>query len=101
MSSHAPASSTTTEQDPRYRVTRWEFEPGTATGMHRHEFDYVVIPITGGPFSVLGEDGSETRMEQVPGQTYARSAGVVHDVRYAGDDRAVFVEVEFLTDDAT
>ena len=56
MTNHPPASSTTTEQDPRYRVTRWEFEPGTATGMHRHEFDYVVIPITGGSFSVVGDD---------------------------------------------
>lgn len=96
MTNHPPASSTTTEQDPRYRVTRWEFEPGTATGMHRHEFDYVVIPITGGSFSVVGDDGSEMQMEQLAGQTYARSAGVVHDVRYAGKDRAVFVEVEFL-----
>lgn len=92
----SPAASTVTEQDPRFRVTRWEFEPGTATGMHRHEFDYVVIPISGGRFTVVAEDGSETIMEQVAGQTYARTAGVVHDVRHTGDVPAVFVEVEFL-----
>ena len=93
---HPPAVGTTTEADPRFRVTRWEFAPGTATGMHRHEYDYVVIPITGGQFSVVGADGSETMMEQIAGQPYARSAGVEHDVRNAGTTPAVFVEVEFL-----
>ena len=30
----------------RVRVTEWRFAPGTATGWHRHEFDYVVVPMT-------------------------------------------------------
>ena len=30
------------------RVTEWQFEPGAATGHHRHEFDYVVVPLVDG-----------------------------------------------------
>ena len=32
----------------RVRVTEWRFRPGEATGWHRHEFDYVVVPVTTG-----------------------------------------------------
>jgi len=28
-------------------VTEWQFAPGTATGEHRHNYDYVVVPLTG------------------------------------------------------
>ncbi|PWT74605.1 MAG: cupin, partial [Proteobacteria bacterium] len=30
------------------RVTEWRFAPGAATGWHRHEYDYVVVPMTTG-----------------------------------------------------
>ena len=29
----------------RVRVTEWRFAPGAATGWHRHEYDYVVVPM--------------------------------------------------------
>ena len=32
----------------RTRVTQWRFEPGAATGYHRHEYDYVIVPQTSG-----------------------------------------------------
>ncbi len=32
----------------RTRVTEWRFAPGAATGWHRHEYDYVVIPLMDG-----------------------------------------------------
>ena len=32
----------------RVRVTEWRFAPGAATGWHRHELDYVVVPMTTG-----------------------------------------------------
>ena len=28
------------------RVTEWRLRPGDATGFHRHDFDYVVVPLT-------------------------------------------------------
>ena len=42
----------------RVRVTEWRFAPGAATGWHRHEFDYVVVPITTG--TLLLKEGDET-----------------------------------------
>jgi len=86
---------TVLSEDARSRVTRWEFPPGTATGFHRHEYDYLVVPVSGGDFLIVGQNGEESAMTQVAGDSYARPAGVEHDVRNAGE-RAVFVEIEFL-----
>jgi quercetin dioxygenase-like cupin family protein len=77
------------------RVTTWTFEAaGAATGRHRHEFDYVVVPITGGTFRVTDLDGSEREMRQVAGSPYLGAAGTAHDVVNAADHEAVFVEIE-------
>ncbi len=79
---------------PRYRVTEWRFAPGAATGYHRHEFDYVVVPQTTGQLRIIGPDGSETIAELQSGMAYNRDAGVEHDVINANDFEFVFVEVE-------
>ena len=77
----------------RVRVVRWSFAPGEATGWHRHEFDYVIVPVTDG--TLLLDDGAdETRAELVAGEPYFRPAGVEHDVANGGDESLVFVEVE-------
>ena len=77
----------------RVRVTVWKFAPGQATGMHRHELDYVVVPVSGVTFTVTAADGM-TELSQEAGQAYARHAGVEHDVANTGPRQAVFVEVE-------
>jgi beta-alanine degradation protein BauB len=77
------------------RVTTWTFEAaGAATGRHRHEFDYVVVPITGGRFEVVDLDGSVREMDQVAGSPYLGTAGTAHDVVSAAAQEAVFVEIE-------
>jgi quercetin dioxygenase-like cupin family protein len=83
----------------RVRVTSWTFQPGQATRMHRHELDYVVVPVSGGSFTVTGPDGASSEMRQEAGQAYARQAGVEHDVANAGPRTAVFVEVELKDQD--
>ncbi|MCJ7813587.1 cupin domain-containing protein, partial [bacterium] len=30
------------------RVTEWRLAPGSATGPHTHEMDYVIVPVTAG-----------------------------------------------------
>ena len=75
-------------------MTSWTFQPGQATGLHRHEFDYVVVPVSGGSFTVTGPDGARSELRQEAGQAYARQAGVEHDVANTGPRTAVFVEVE-------
>ncbi len=83
--------------DGRTRVTKWHFEPGASTGVHTHEFDYLVIPITGGEFSVTMPDGTVTPMTQLPGGAYSRQTGVTHDVANSGASAAVFIEIEFVS----
>ena len=78
----------------RVLVTEWRFAPGAATGFHRHEYDYVVVPMTTGRLKLIGPDGAETHAELSAGVSYTRQAGVEHDVINANDFEFVFVEVE-------
>jgi hypothetical protein len=89
------ADSVVSVDNDQVRVTTWTFAAaGTAIGHHRHEFDYVVVPVTGGTFRVLDADGSEREMEQVPGSPYLGMAGTEHDVVSTSDGQAIFVEIE-------
>jgi len=76
------------------RVTEWRFAKGAATGFHRHEYDYVVVPGTTGKLKIVGPDGGESYADLTAGQSYAREAGVEHDVINAHDGEFVFVEIE-------
>lgn len=78
------------------RVTEWRFAPGAATGYHRHEHDYVVVPLTTGKLLLSGPDGEHTG-ELVAGQSYFRRAGVEHDVNNVNDYVFIFIEIEFKT----
>jgi beta-alanine degradation protein BauB len=78
----------------RVRVTAWRFAPGAATGWHRHEMDYVVVPMTDGALELLGQGGERTRAELKAGVPYFRSAGVEHDVINANSFAFAFVEIE-------
>ncbi|MEM7044052.1 MAG: cupin domain-containing protein [Pseudomonadota bacterium] len=78
----------------RVRVTEWRFAEGAATGYHRHEYDYVVVPGTTGKLKIVGPDGGESYADLTAGQAYAREAGVEHDVINAHDGEFVFVEIE-------
>ena len=83
----------------RCRVTEWRFAPGAATGWHRHEYDYVVVPTVDGTLKLIGPDGEENHAELKAGQSYFRAAGVEHDVINASGHDFAFVEVEFKEDD--
>jgi len=77
----------------RVRVTEWRFAPGAETGWHRHELDYVVVPMTTGRLR-LGNGTSETFAELVVGQSYARNAPVEHNVVNANPHELAFIEIE-------
>ncbi len=79
----------------RTRVTEWRFAPGAATGWHRHEYDYVIVPLTTGRLRLAGPGGETTEAELEAGKSYFRNAGVEHDVTNAGDRVFAFVEIEF------
>ena len=91
----APAVPTVKIENERVRVVEWRFPPGGATGWHRHEFDYVVVPMTTGTLKLVGDGGDEDRLvELLAGIPYAREAGVEHDVVNINEFEFVFVEVE-------
>jgi quercetin dioxygenase-like cupin family protein len=90
----AEAKSTVFIDDERTRVTEWRFAPGAATGWHRHEYDYVVVPMTDGKLKLVEGEGAETIAELKAGVPYSRSVGVEHDVINANDYEFVFIEVE-------
>ena len=89
------AKSTVKVENARTRVTEWRFAPGAATGYHRHDYDYVVVPMTSGPLTMVGPDGGETKAELTEGEPYFREAGVEHDVINANKFEFVFVEIEY------
>jgi quercetin dioxygenase-like cupin family protein len=82
--------------DGRVRVTRWTLRRGDDTGRHRHEHDYVVVPLVDARMTVVATDGSRTTHELRSGVSYARSAGVEHTVGNEHDDPLDFVEVEII-----
>ena len=93
MSERPKAVPTVQVSDDRVIVTEWRFAPGAETGWHRHAHDYVVVPMTDGTL-LLETPEEEYRAQLVAGQSYARRAGVEHNVVNAGDAELVFVEVE-------
>ena len=78
----------------RVRVNIWTFQDGEDTGHHRHEYDYVVVPVTGGTFDVLEADGSTRKLIQETAAPYLGPAGTEHNVINRSGRSATFVEVE-------
>jgi beta-alanine degradation protein BauB len=79
----------------RTRVTEWRFAPGAATGWHRHENDYVVVPLTTGRLELIGPGGEHNIADLTAGLPYVRRAGVEHEVINAGEGEFTFIEIEF------
>jgi quercetin dioxygenase-like cupin family protein len=87
------ARATVQVDNERVRVTEWRFPPGTATGRHRHEYDYVVVPMTVGPLRIRSAQG-EVSNDMIVGEAYFRVAGAEHDVSNPNRHEVVFVEIE-------
>jgi beta-alanine degradation protein BauB len=90
----AIARTDTTADDDRVRVTTLTFADGDETGDHRHEFDYIVVPVTGGTFVVTDRDGATRELVQTAGSPYLGRAGTEHNVVNRSGAAAAFVEIE-------
>ena len=77
----------------RVKVTEWSFTPGAETGHHRHEYDYVVVQLTQGKLLIRDKSG-ERFSELTVGGSYARNAGVEHNVINANSHPFRFIEIE-------
>jgi mannose-6-phosphate isomerase-like protein (cupin superfamily) len=74
-------------------VTEWRLPPGSAIGHHRHQHDYVVVPVLGGDLTIVSASGT-VQSPIHTGQSYFRKSGVEHDVRNETPHEIVFVEIE-------
>lgn len=82
-------------QTDRVVVTEWRFKPGEDTGHHVHAHDYVVVPLTSGLLRLEEPSGTrEVHLEA--GASYARNAGVTHNVINPNPYEFRFVEIELL-----
>ena len=77
----------------RVVVTQWRFAPGAETGYHVHARDYVVVPMTSGTLRLVEPDGVRD-VDLVAGASYARAAGVAHNVVNINDYEFSFIEIE-------
>ena len=77
------------------KVTEWRFAPHAATGFHKHEKDYVVLPMTTGKLLLKTPTG-DREAQLVAGEPYFRNAGAEHDVINDNPYEFVFVETEII-----
>ena len=77
----------------RVIVTEWRFAPGAETGHHVHGHDYVVVPLTTGILRLVEPTGTRD-VQLTAGVSYARQAGVAHNVINANDYPFSFIEIE-------
>ena len=90
-----PAAVPTVQVDnERMRVTEWRFAPGAATGFHRHDYDYCVVPLATGRLGIETSDKTMIEAQLKMGVSYARKAGVEHDVINVNPFEFAFIEVE-------
>ena len=89
------ATSISQIQNERVIVTEWRFAPGAETGHHVHGHDYVVVPLTSGLLKLEEPTGTRSVRLEV-GASYARPAGVAHNVINDNPYEFRFVEVELI-----
>lgn len=77
----------------RVIVTEWRFPAGAETGYHVHAHDYVVVPMTTGVLRLVEPDGTR-EVELKAGVSYARPAGVAHNVVNVNAGEFSFIEIE-------
>jgi len=82
--------------DGQVRVARWTMLRGEDTGRHRHQYDYVVVPLANARMTVVDADGTRSAHDLRMGASYARAAGVEHTVGNEGEETLDFVEIEII-----
>lgn len=76
------------------RVTKFIFKPGEETGMHKHQLDYIITPITNGKLILVNKEGKKNNTILMSSETYFRKAGVEHNVINSGNEILIFIETE-------
>ena len=82
-------------EDDKTRITHWTMKPGEQTGWHSHDYDYVVVRLSGGRLHLDYADGSEREVDYALGGTLTGSAPVEHNAISVGDEAIVSLEIEY------
>ena len=97
MSQARPQATPTVQaENERVKVTEWHFSKGAETGWHRHEYDYVIVPLATGRL-LIEASGASSASELLMGKSYFRRSGVEHNVVNASAGEFAFLEVELKT----
>lgn len=89
------ARATVQLDDGRIRVTRYDMAPDDRIPWHRHEHDYLVVPLVDGEFEVVAAGGTSAQRTRA-GHSYRRDAGAEHEL-VNGARPYAFIEIEFTT----
>ena len=76
------------------RITKYSFQPGEETGMHKHLYDYVVTPINDGKLLLIDKNKNNTNYNLKTSESYFRKAGIEHNVINNGKEKLIFIEIE-------
>ena len=79
--------------DERVFATRWTMGPGSETGHHTHEQDYLVVYLSDGLLTVK-VDSKEIAAPVTKHLLTSRPAGVSHNVMNRTEDPIEFIEIE-------
>ena len=77
----------------RVRVSQARGGGRSHDGWHRHDHDYVIVPLSDGSLTLVEPEGDRDS-DLTTGVPYFREAGVEHDVVNANDHEFTFIEIE-------
>ena len=77
----------------RFMITKWVFSPNSETGWHRHNYDYIVVPLSDGQLSLETDKGEKDSILK-RGGSYSRKKGVEHNVINKSLAEVSFIEIE-------
>ena len=88
------AKSTTQIDNKRVKVTRWDFSRGAETGWHKHNMNYIVVPLTNGSLDAVLPDGKIIKNNLTVGESYTRTKGTEHNIINTSEGDFSFIEIE-------
>ena len=91
----APPANTLLFENERTRVWEMLIEPGDTYPIHAHEYPYLSLIMESASLALIGEDGSEEKLEAEAGAVIWGKPPDVHGVRNVGRTRFRNRLVEF------
>src|SRR5919206_4178444 len=93
---YGPVGTRVLFENDRVRVWEVELQPGETLPMHHHALDYVVVSVTGGPTTVVFDDGRVVNNQHAPGAVVWQTAPHTHELTNDGPHvyRNRFIELK-------